>query len=407
MNRYAEIEGYSMKLHDTQPHPLKRKNVSPLRVIVNKWGFLLGGLMLGLGVIVGLAASLFVVPPVLGFDLTSTALAEREIMLAATDADLVQRDRDAVERETQFALNAQATSLDLFNAESLLDQTATQSANYIMATNTANAVADVRQRTQIALDHDATQVQLQTNATEAQLDFQNTQAALSGQGGGFNAQSLQVTVNPTATSIPPTPTSTIMLPPPSNTPAADISAASVESDLRAGFDTQNWRDYGNAWEAVEQGLQAVQNNAVLLSNDARWADDFTLTVEVAPAIVLESTYTLLLNIVAEDVLAVRIHTSGLAADRIELVQLRVDFQDGFQFLSGFGTVLAEVDVESNVLLTSKTRFSTTIADGTVIVTLNDTEILSAELPANLEAGQVGVILPQGSILQSISVQENE
>ena len=394
-----------MKLHDTQPHPIKRKNVSPLRVIVNKWGFLLGGLMLGLGVIVGLGASLFVVPPVLGFDLTSTALAEREIMLAATDADLVQRDRNAVERETQFALNAQATSLDLFNAESLLDQTATQSAYSVMATSTASAAESARQRTQIALDHEATQVQLQNNATEVQLDYQNTQAALNGQGGGFDAQSLQVTVNPTATSLPPTPTSTIMLPPPSNTPAADVSAASVESDLRQGFDTENWRDYGNAWQVNEQGLQATQNNAPLLSLADTWADDFTLTVDVAPAIVLESTYTLLLNIVGEDVLAVRINTTGLAADTIELVQLRVDFQDGFQFLSGFGTVLAEA--ESTILLTSETRFSATITDGTVTVSLNDSEILSAELPANLEAGQVGVMLPQGSILQSISVAENE
>jgi hypothetical protein len=346
------------------------------------------------------------VPPILGFDLTSTALAEQEIMLAATDADLNQRDRDAVERETQFALNAQATNLGLVNAEALLNQTATQSAANVIATATANAAESSRQRTQVALNYESTQVQLQNNATQVQLDFQNTQAALNGQGGGFEAQSLQVTVNPsvnpTATAIPPTPTSTVMLPPPSDTPTA--TTANIETDLREGFDDQHWREYGNAWAQNERGLRAITNNAVLLSREALWDDDFTIAVDIAPAIVLESSYTLLLNIVGEDVLAVQIDSSGLAADTIQLVQLRVDFQDGFTFISGFGTVLAEADVD--VLFTSDTQLAATVENGTVTVNLNDTEILSAELPDELEAGQVGVILPQGSILQSIAVEEN-
>src|SRR5215207_4951694 len=138
-------KGVLMKLNDTQPILVKRKNQSPLRVIVNKWGFLLGTLMLGMGVIVGLAAAVFVVPSLLGFDMTSTALAEQAFLLAATDADLNQRDRNAVERETQFALDIQATRLDLLNAENLLDQTATQSISNINATATANSVADSRQ----------------------------------------------------------------------------------------------------------------------------------------------------------------------------------------------------------------------------------------------------------------------
>src|SRR5688572_10954049 len=186
-------KGLLMKLHDTQPIPVKRKNQSPLRVIVNKWGFLLGMLMLGMGVIVGLAAAVFAVPSLLGFDITSTALAEQAFLLAATEADLNQRDRNALERETQFALAEQATRLSMLNAENLLDQTATQSVANIYATATANAAADSRQRTQIALDYQATQVQLQNNATQVQLDFQNTQAALGQGGGGFESQSLVVT----------------------------------------------------------------------------------------------------------------------------------------------------------------------------------------------------------------------
>lgn len=400
---YTHTEGFFMTDYDTQSNPPKRKNVSPLRVIVNKWGCLLGGLMLAMGVIVGLAASMFVIPSLLGFDSTSTALADREILLAATDADLNQRDRDALERETQFALDAQATGLDLSNAESLLNQTATQSANNIVATATADAAENARQRTQIALDFVATQAELQRNATQVQLDFQNTQAALGV--GEFDSQSVStIAVTPTATPLPPTPTSTVMLPPPSDTPAPTAIAIHIETDLTTGIDSLYWLASDDSWEQNERGIQAERNNAVLWSRAATWHENFTLAVDIAPAIVLESTYTLLLNIANEDVIAVRIEVNGLAANRVQIVQSQVGFDADTPFDIGLGMVIAESTVDE--LLTSETRFAVTIETRAVTVYLNDFEILTADLPDDLALGQVGVVLPQGSILQTISVQEN-
>jgi hypothetical protein len=417
-----------MKLHDTQPIPVKRKNQSPLRVIVNKWGFLLSALMLGMGVIVGLAAAVFAVPSLLGFDITATALAEEAFLLAATESDLNLRDRNAVERETQFALNAQATLLGMMNAENLLDQTATQSLFSIYATATANAAADSRQRTQIALDYQATQVQLQNNATQVQLDYQNTQAAL-GQGGGgdvesqvlvvtspavvaqandsasggFEAQSLLLTpfATVTATPFPPTPTSTVMLPPPTDT--ATVALDTIDTDFRAGIDAQFWIERENEWTQTQRGMQAQTNRALLLSRDAVWNDDYTLTVTIAPAIVLESTYTILLHVADGDVLAVEIDTSGLAADTVRLMRLNMNTDDGqINFDTAIGTIITERDVDEP--LTSDTRFIVAINNGMVRVQLNDTEILSTNLTSDLAAGQVGVLLPQGATLQAISVE---
>ncbi|MDQ7025563.1 MAG: hypothetical protein Q9P44_08395 [Anaerolineae bacterium] len=390
--------------YDTQTNPRKRKNVSPLRVMVNKWGFLLGGLMLGMGIIVGLAASMFVIPPLLGFDITSTALADREILLAATDADLNQRDRDALERETQFALDAQATGLDLFNAESLLDQTATQSTNNIIATATANAAENARQRTQIALDFAATRVELQRNATQVQLDFQTTQAAFNGQGSDdFDSQAAAtLAITPTATPLPPTPTSTIMLPPPSDTPAPTAIPIQIVTDLAEGIDSLYWIASTDRWEQNERGIQAEANDAVLWSRAATWQENFTLAVDVAPAIVLESTYALLLNIADGELIAIQIDISGLAANRVQIVQLQVDFVTDISFDSEPSKIIAESSVGE--LLTSQTRFAVTIETRTVTVYLNETEILTADLPNDLVLGQVGVALPQGSILQTISVR---
>jgi hypothetical protein len=416
-----------MKLHDTQPIPVKRKNQSPLRVIVNKWGFLLSALMLGMGVIVGLAAAVFAVPSLLGFDITATALAEEAFLLAATESDLNLRDRNAVERETQFALNAQATRLDILNAENLLDQTATQSLFNIYATATANAAADSRQRTQIALDYQATQVQLQNNATQVQLDYQNTQAALGQGGGGFESQVLVVTspavvaqandsasggfeaqsllltpfATVTPTPFPPTPTSTVMLPPPTDTATANLAA--IDTDFRAGIDAQFWIERENEWTQTQRGMQAQTNRALLLSRDAVWDDNYTLTVTIAPAIVLESTYTLLLHVADGDVLAVEIDTSGLAADTVRLMSLKMNTDDGqINFDTAIGTIITERDVDEP--LTSETRFIVAINNGTVSVQLNDTEILSTNLTSDLASGQVGVLLPQGSTLQTISVE---
>jgi hypothetical protein len=419
-----------MKLHDTQPIPVKRKNQSPLRVIVNKWGFLLSALMLGMGVIVGLAAAVFAVPSLLGFDITATALAEEAFLLAATESDLNLRDRNAVERETQFALNAQATLLGMMNAENLLDQTATQSLFNIYATATANAAADSRQRTQIALDYAATQVQLQNNATQVQLDYQNTQAALGqgGGGGGFESQTLMMATSPavaaqandsasggfeaqsllltpfatvTATPFPPTPTSTVMLPPPSDT--ATVALDAIDTDFRAGMDAQYWIERENEWTQTQRGMQAQTNRALLLSRDAVWDDNYTLTVTIAPAIVLESTYTLLLHVADGDALAVEIDTSGLAADMVRLMRLKMNTDDGqINFDTAIGTIIVERDVDEP--LTSDTRFIVAINNGTVSVQLNNTEILTTSLTSNLASGQVGVLLPQGSTLQAINVE---
>jgi hypothetical protein len=318
----------------------------------------------------------------------------------------------------------------MMNAENLLDQTATQSLFNIYATATANAAADSRQRTQIALDYAATQVQLQNNATQVQLDYQNTQAALGqgGGGGGFEPQTLMMATSPavvaqanynasggfeaqsllltpfatvTPTPFPPTPTSTVMLPPPTDTASANLAA--IDTDFRAGIDAQYWIERENEWTQTQRGMQAQTNRALLLSRDAVWDDNYTLTVTLAPAIVLESTYTILLHVADGDALAIKIDTSGLAADTVRLMRLNMNTDAGqINFDTAIGTIIVERDVDEP--LTSETRFVVAINDGTVRVQLNDTEILTTSLTSDLVSGQVGVQLPQGATLQAISVE---
>jgi hypothetical protein len=346
----------------------------------------------------------------LGFDITSTALAEREFRLAATDADLNLRDRNALERETQFALDVQATQLDLLNAAALLDLTATQSDRNIIATVTANAAESARQRTQIALDYEATQVQLQQNATQVQLDFQQTRAALGEQDSSFESQAVvansTIPASPTITALLPTPTSTVMLPPPSDTPTATASRMNIETDFSDGIASRYWLrpdgNMANVWKQTPRGLEAVMNGAEMISSMA-W-DEYTLTVDIAPAIVLESTYTILLQFDAPQVLAVEIETSGLAADNVRLVELIAAEGE----VTHTYTESRRLAVYSDIALplTSDTRFVAIVNANTVTVRLNDSEILVADLPDNFSTGQVGVILPQGATLQSIVLHED-
>jgi hypothetical protein len=123
-NTPTREKDYLMNLYDTDPGLPKRKNQSPLRVIVNRWGCLLGGFMLGAGVIVGLALAILFGPQLLRFDATATVLAELEIMLAATDAELRQREQDTSALSTDLVRDNLATEVALQNAAALLDQTA-------------------------------------------------------------------------------------------------------------------------------------------------------------------------------------------------------------------------------------------------------------------------------------------
>ncbi len=125
-------------MRDTEPN-IKRKNTSPLRVIVNQWGCLFGIVMLAIGGAMGLLGAIFVGPQLLGFDMTATALMEREIILASTEVDLNTRAQDADARATNFALDSQATQAFMNNDANLLAQTATQSSQNIIATNTLKA----------------------------------------------------------------------------------------------------------------------------------------------------------------------------------------------------------------------------------------------------------------------------
>ena len=402
-----------MAQFDTQPTAPKRKNRSPLRVIVNTWGCLLSLLMLGLGVVVGLAGAILFAPQLLGFNVTATALAEREIVLAATDADLNQRDREANQRATDLVRDNLSTQISLNNSAALLDQTATQSTRNIVATATADAAESARQRTQIALNFAATQAQLEQNATQIQLDFRNTQAALDGDS-SFESQSVLTDVPteappPTATPSPLPPTATVILLPPSDTPSPTLSPTTtftpaprvVEADFTQDAHSEDWQFEDESWSEETQGIQVISESAWLISRET-WQNAYSLTVDIAPAVALESTYTVFFAMDNADTLAVHFDTSSLVVNGVQLVETASLLSSNPAADNVANIAMAEVDEP----LTSATRIILEVDGATLTVHLNDEVVLSTELPENRKGGKVGVQLPLGAILQKIAVQED-
>lgn len=417
-------------MFDTQE--VKRKNRSPLRVIVNAWGCLLGIIMLALGLIVGMLASVYFLPSLFDYDLTITALSERELLLIATAADLQSREQalsvHATEQalnyqriETQFALSELGTQAALENARLLLGQTATQSQGQINGTIAAATIQNEQRRTQIALDFAATQAQLQQNATQVEIDFRNTKAAL---GGDFEAQAVNPSpvapsLTPSSPSLRPTLTPSPMLNPsltneatrqtqptltspptgillpPTDTPSARESSRldlQFPEDALLGAEWQNVE----AWLMTDLGLEARSEGAWLLSENAYGEQ---VTIAFSPAIVLNSEYWFFYQVQkASSGYALKVVMETLAAREIVLYRF-----EGAQ-ISNLAPENLELLHQSRLdnLLRSTSRIEFRRIGTTLTISLNDASLLVLDVETTTERGQVGVQFPQGALLQVLA-----
>lgn len=397
---------YPPQLPETPP---KRKNRSPLRVIVNAWGCLLALIMLALGAALGLTGAIFFAPQILGFDATATALAEEAIFLASTQADLDFRAGQAEDDATRFARDSDATRAALGSQEELIGQTATQSRTYLLATQTAIAADNIRQQTQIAIDYQATQVQLQENATAAEFDFRNTQAALGVQSNAVEptaeAQALAAADSADEADLPPTitPMPTGVLMPASDTPTATPVPLEIETTFRDGWDNGLWLASDAAdWQMADDGVQALQNGAWLLS-DAELALPYAAEFSFAPAVTLEATYDLLLSVDGGEGLVLRLTTEALSLTDVSLY--RFDSE-----LLGDGALLAEDMVlletqPSSLSLRAQTLIRITITENRLVANVNGEEFFTADLLRTPYTGSVGIALPEQALLIHMSLRE--
>jgi hypothetical protein len=344
--------------------PTKRKNQSPLRVIVNAWGCLLALIMLGLGGAVGLLGAIFVAPQLLGFNLTATALAEHEIVLAATIVDLDERARNAEAQATNFAFGVQATQALILNEYELLGQTATQSSSNISATGTALAEANVQRQTEIALDYRATQAQLQENATDAEIDFRNTQAAL----GIPQASSSNLARNP--------------------------------YNLRMGLDESIWQvSSASDWQATEDGLEAIREDAWLLEQEAILLQngDYSLELHFQPNNQANSDYWLFI-IGGDNNLAIYFHAE--ANRMLEAAFYSFDFASLENRALSLDSAVLISRVAVNQTITEDTRIEL-LHEGQWLRLVLDGQVLMLTNQAAVTNGRFGVQMPLGAVLQGV------
>jgi hypothetical protein len=350
--------------------PIKRKNQSPLRVMVNAWGCLLGLVMLALGGAVGLLGAIFVAPQLLGFNLTATALVEQEIVLASTAVDLEQRAQNAEASATSFFYEVEATRAVMLNEFGLLGQTATQSSQNISATATAIAANSMERQTQVALDYRGTQAQLEANATQAGINIQNTQQALG-------------------------------IPQVVSTEASNISAQSANPyDFQVGLDETVWQ-VSNAvdWQRSENGLLALSEDAWLIERETSLlqAGDFTIEVLLQHTNEANSEYWLLL---ASDEANLAIYLKAEA----NLVVEAAFFNFELLSLQSGALALENSSLISRVAVRTSLGDSTSlqiIREGSWLRVILDGQVLLLTEAETLTNGHFGIQMPLGATLQSV------
>ncbi len=392
--------------------PPKRKNRSPLRVIVNAWGCLLALLMLAIGATLGLTGAIFFAPQLLGFNATATALADEAILLASTQAEVNFRASEAAAAETLFARDSDATRAALGNEEALLGQTATQSQRLIIATETAIAAENSRQRTRIAIDYQATQAQLQQEATAAEIDFRNAQAAL-----GIDSSAAEPTADDpnveaqsvpesTPAALPPTttPAPTGVLLPASDTPSPTPQEVRIETDFGGGWDASQWRSVASAaWAQADTGAIARRDGAWLLSRQALRVP-YRAEVVFAPAVVLNGAYDVLLSVGEDEGHVLRLLTEGLAVAEVEFYRFDAEAL-GEAPLQAQDMVLLQRSVVS-LPLTEETTLRVTVDSQQLEARLNGDLLLQTALPDSPQPGTVGVALPLEAALLRVSLDES-
>ena len=367
-------------MRDTEPN-IKRKNTSPLRVIVNQWGCLFGMLMLALGGVIGLLGAIFVGPQLLGFDMTATALMEREIILASTEVDLNTRAQDADARATNFALDSQATQAFMNNDANLLAQTATQSSQNIVATTTASASQSAQRQTQIANDFVSTQAALNANATQVSLDFRNTQSAL-----GINNAESQSELNINETALPRY--------------SFDMREIDLNNSIWQLSSRVAWDNTSNGIIALTDGARLIEQSPRILVNNG-FENAYTITADIRPATALNTEYWLIFAVDNDTGYAVHFQAETLAVNQVALYSFDASLVRGSTSLRPDNLSIIQRTATDNPL-TSITQLSVQVDEDTVSILINGNTVMEAN-NLSIEVGAIGVQLPAQASLSSISV----
>lgn len=374
----------------------KRKN-RPQRIFITGMGCLLALGMLLLGGMLGVLMGVLVLPDVLGYDATQSALSTRSAMVDETVIALAGRELALANTQsandslaTQQALDALMTLAALTNQQNLIDQTATGSARDILATQTGIAVANARQGTQVALDYEATQAQLQQEATRIQVDYQRTQAAL-----GYDVQ-VDAQVQPAEASPTPTPTpSATRTPSPTPTPT-ELPRIGLDDDFTDGL-TSLWEaGEDDAWQVQTDNLRASQQGAWLWSVE-RYFAPYRLYVGVTPALADSADYAITLIDEDDNAYAIVYEAQGLQVQHIALYTWDATEQPVWDGRGGRLLVRQQVDG----LLIGNTAFVVTLRGGQVRVELNATTVLRHALDG--VGFRVGVVLPMGAQLNKVTL----
>ncbi|GAB4435484.1 MAG: hypothetical protein Kow0031_17240 [Anaerolineae bacterium] len=347
-----------MKQADTRP---KKKN-SPPRILITGLGCGLAAIMLALGFVIGGGAGLLYAPQLFQYEATATALNMTRIAQLDQASTQDAAARDIALRGTEYALAAQFTQAALNNNAALLEQTATQSARYVIATQTVQAANSARQMTQVALDYESTQVAFQENATQIAIDFQQTQAALGG--------------SPEGQSLPAMPTAE----------AVFRSYSFAEGQIPDG-----WEGLREDWEWTSEGALAQADMAALLLSGTVMSDQYRFELAIQPTLADRADYYMLFGINPSGGLALRIQANGLEAKRIGLYEYNDATPPDLADLEPLDTGHA-----INIVLVGNTRLIMDVNGSALNVTINGSTALSTSVLQS-PFGQIGVILPAGTL----------
>lgn len=405
---------------------MNKPKLIPRFPLMTAWGCLFGLVMLVLGLAVGGLISIYALPALWNYDVTQTVAWGRIYQVATAQSafadalDMTLRAQAAGATQSALALQAteaalniglQSTQSALSSNQALLNQTATQSQRFVLATLTAQAVQNEQQRTQIALDYAATQVALQQNATQVELNFQATQAALGNNPAAvnqntpvtsptFSSQSAPAMATPSATLyLTPTSRTPVLLPPtdtpvPTSTRTVRVPSATpvaLSVDFADGLDAALWNVADSEdWQQENNGIRALRAGAWLLSK-SQFSGDYTLTLTFVPALVDKADYVVLLNTNEAAGLTLTLQSQALTVTQLNLTQR--------------GGVIDEVVITqpASVPLTGSSRLTVIVKNRTIMVTLNNQNILFTGLLDEAGSGQFGVRFPQNAMLTHLEI----
>ena len=360
------------------PEESNNRKTQPIPKTRRRFSWMLWLMILLLAVTLGGVTTIILYEPELfGMGLTGD--------LTVTHAALSNRVQDvelSAQAISQLEFEVHSTQAALDNRQLLIDQRETQSALDIQATQTGVAIANAQQATRAALDFQGTQIAFNRQATQVELDYQGTQAALSRDATavalGFateapNAQ-LTATPSPTYTAVP-----------------------FFTDGFAQGIDGGLWR-FGDAadWRVTDGELLALRTGSWLLTqvNDL---SDYTLQVDLT-TLTSPADYFIILNSI--EGLAIRLTHNGERLTGAGLYRFTLD-----QLLNESGligrtitplqasqvTIDPSVDLNIQVMLNGRN----------VTAIVNGSTVIEATLAGDPLSGAAGVQLPVNARLRRI------